>query len=77
MTFPESNTDSAPDAEVKFDPDAIAQPEAPSLGAQLAASRHSARSYARSIVKRWPALSEEQRAEVRTILAPVVTEPGR
>ena len=41
-------------------------------GVQLAASRHSARSYARSVIKRWPALSEEQRAEVREILAPIV-----
>lgn len=49
-----------------------AEPEAPTAGARLAASRHSARSYAKSIVRRWPALTEDQRAEVRAILAPIV-----
>ncbi len=57
----------------------VVAPEPPTLGQQLAAARHSPRTYARSIVKRWPALTEEQRAEIRAILAPVVgrVEAGR
>ena len=38
------------------------------------AARHSARTYARSIVKNWPALTEDQRAEVAQITAPIVAE---
>lgn len=48
--------------------------EAKTLGVQLAEHRHSARSYARSVVRRWPALTEEQRAEVRSILSPVTAD---
>ena len=39
---------------------------------QGAKNRHSAHSYARSIVKKWPEMGEEARAELREILAPVV-----
>lgn len=55
------------------------EPDAQKLGVQLAAHRHSARTYARSIVKRWPALTAAQRAEVTAILSPLVgrTEAGR
>jgi hypothetical protein len=35
------------------------------------ARRHDPRTYARSIVKKWPALAEETRAELRAILAPI------
>lgn len=34
-------------------------------------TRHSPATYARSIAKRWPELSEEARAELRAILAPL------
>lgn len=34
----------------------------------------SPRTYARSLAARWPALTEEQRAEVRAHLAPVLAE---
>lgn len=46
---------------------------------KASAARHSARGYAAGIVRRWPDLTETQRAEVRAILAPVVgrTEAGR
>lgn len=36
-----------------------------------AEKRHSARTYAKSIVKRWPDLEEQERAEVGEILSPV------
>lgn len=39
-----------------------------------AAARHSAESYARSVVKRWPGLTEEKRSEIRAILTPLLTE---
>ncbi|ADU06943.1 hypothetical protein ML5_1405 [Micromonospora sp. L5] len=44
----------------------------PTIGQQLAAARHSPRTYAKSIVKRWPALTAAQRAEVSAILSPIV-----
>lgn len=50
-----------------------------SPGAQLAARRHDPRTYAKSIVKKWPALTAAQRAEVSAILSPVLgrVEAGR
>lgn len=43
------------------------------------AARHDFRSYARSIVEKWPALTAAQRAEVSAILSPIVgrTEAAR
>jgi hypothetical protein len=41
-------------------------------GRKGSATRHDPRTYARSIAKRWPDLTDEQRAEIRSILAPVV-----
>ena len=41
------------------------------------AARHTPRTYAASIVRRWPALTGEQRAEIRQILAPVLAEGAR
>lgn len=35
--------------------------------------RHDPRVYARSIVRRWPALDENARAELRAILSPIVS----
>lgn len=34
--------------------------------------RHDPRIYARSIVKKWPALDENARAELRDILSPII-----
>jgi hypothetical protein len=52
---------------------AVVAPE-PTLGQQLAAKRHSPQTYARSIARSWPALTEESRAEIAGILAPIVAE---
>lgn len=42
------------------------------------AARHDPRTYARSIVAKWPTLDDQVRAELRAILAPVVgSEAGR
>jgi hypothetical protein len=43
-----------------------------------AKKRHDPRTYARSIVSKWPALDETVRAELRAILSPIVarTEAG-
>ena len=48
-------------------------------GRKGSATRHSAPTYARSIAKRWPALTASQRAEVSAILSRSVgrTEAGR
>lgn len=49
-------------------------------GAKLGGQRrHDPRTYARSIAKKWPALTAAQRAEVSAILSPLVgrTEAGR
>lgn len=35
--------------------------------------RHDPRIYARSIVKKWPALDENARAELRDILSPIIS----
>ena len=44
-----------------------------------ASKRHDPRVYARSIVKKWPALDETVRAELAAILSPIVgrTEASR
>lgn len=47
--------------------------EAHSRIRQGAKNRHDPRTYARSIIKRWPALDESARDELRQILAPIVT----
>lgn len=39
---------------------------------QGAKNRHDPRTYARSIVRKWPALDENARAELRDILSPIV-----
>lgn len=47
------------------------------LGQQLAAKRHSPETYAASIARAWPDLSDERRSKIRAILAPVIgTEEG-
>jgi hypothetical protein len=53
---------------------AVVTPEPLTLGQQLAAKRHSPQTYARSIARSWPALTEESRAEIAGILAPIVAE---
>jgi len=48
-------------------------------GRKGSATRHDPRTYARSIVSKWPALDETVRAELRAILSPIVAraEAGR
>lgn len=46
------------------------------VGQKLAAARHSPQTYARSIVRNWPTLSSEVRAEIRALLSPVITKAG-
>lgn len=38
------------------------------------AARHSPKTYALSIARRWDEMTEDQRAEVRQILAPIQSE---
>lgn len=42
------------------------------LGRMGAAKRHDTRTYARSILRRWPDLPADQQNEIRAILAPIV-----
>ncbi|WP_053207360.1 hypothetical protein [Jiangella muralis] len=42
------------------------------LGRFAAGKRHHPRTYARSILRRWPDLSADEQTEIRAILAPVV-----
>jgi hypothetical protein len=41
-------------------------------GRKGSSKRHEPETYARSIVKRWPDLTEEQRTGIRAILEPVI-----